>query len=138
MVGSCTAPILLSPKSCSIRFEILAEDPDLGAGPADEGWLLGTHTSRLLAGKRPFARGERYRDFPPAILAEIPNALAAYAARPADAERPGPKELQIIDAAQRVAGTGSLGALRIAVFAHGKGAPEGHWPFEMRRSTRFG
>ena len=93
--------------------------------------LLAARTS-LVAGQRQFARGERYRDLPKAILAEVPDALAAYAARLPDAERPGPKELQVIDAAQRVAGTGSLGALRIAVLAHGKGAPDGHWLFDMK------
>jgi uncharacterized protein (DUF2252 family) len=91
-----------------------------------------TARTTLVAGKRRFARGERYWDLPAEILALLPKALESYAARLPDVERPGAAELQITDAAQRIAGTGSLGALRIAVLSHGKGAPDGHWLFDMK------
>jgi uncharacterized protein (DUF2252 family) len=93
--------------------------------------LLEARTS-LVAGKRLFTRGARYRDLPVEVLAHLPQALARYVAQLPDVERPAPQRLEIIDAAHRIAGTGSLGALRIAVLAHGKGAPDGHWLFDMK------
>ena len=93
--------------------------------------LLEARTS-LVAGKRLFTRGERYRDLPVEVLAHLPQSLARYAAQLPDAERPALQRLQIIDAAHRIAGTGSLGALRIAVLAQGKGAPDSHWLFDMK------
>jgi uncharacterized protein (DUF2252 family) len=38
----------------------------------------------------------------------------------------------VIDAAWRIAGTGSLGGLRVAVLVRGKGGPDGAWVFDMK------
>jgi uncharacterized protein (DUF2252 family) len=93
--------------------------------------LLTGRTS-LVGGRRLFARGERYRDLSSDIVGSLPHALEAYAARLSGPERPTPPQLQIIDAAHRIAGTGSLGALRVAVLTQGKGAPDGFWLFDMK------
>src|SRR4029079_5612180 len=45
------------------------------------------------------------------------------------------EQMAIVDAAHRVAGTGSLGVLRIAVLTVGKGAPDGHWVFQPQDQT---
>ena len=55
-----------------------------------------------------------------------------YVASLADSERPAPDEVEIVDAAFRIAGTGSLGGLRIAVVVNGKGGPDGAWIFDLK------
>jgi uncharacterized protein (DUF2252 family) len=62
-----------------------------------------------------FTRGERYADLAPSTLALVEGAVELYFEHLDPAERPAPKGREIIDAAFRVAGTGSLGLLRIAV-----------------------
>src|SRR5262249_7103213 len=42
------------------------------------------------------------------------------------------QSLQVIDTAFRIAGTGSLGSLRIALLVHGKGGADGAWVFDMK------
>ncbi len=43
-----------------------------------------------------------------------------------------PTRSSVVDAAFRVAGTGSLGCLRVAVLVRGKGGPDGAWIFDMK------
>jgi uncharacterized protein (DUF2252 family) len=93
--------------------------------------LLGARTV-LVGAQRKFARGPRYLDLPQEIVKQLPDALEAYRRRLSEVERPSSEQLQIIDCAWRVAGTGSLGALRIAVLTRGKGGPEGGWIFDMK------
>jgi uncharacterized protein (DUF2252 family) len=83
-------------------------------------------------GRRRFVRGDRYRDLPRGIAAKVPAAFAKYAAGLDEAERPEQDELAIVDAAFRVAGTGSLGGLRVAVLVQGKGGTDGAWIFDMK------
>ena len=84
------------------------------------------------AGKRHFLRGDRYRDLSPDVLAAVPAALARYAERVHADERPRPEQLVMIDAAHRIAGTGSLGVLRVAVLTSGKGGGDGGWIFDLK------
>jgi len=49
-----------------------------------------------------------------------------------DGVRPPAEAVEVIDAAFRVAGTGSLGCLRVAVLVRGKGGPDGAWLFDMK------
>jgi len=86
-------------------------------------------------GKRRFVRGERYLDLPPDTLAALPAALETYVQSVVPEERPRLEQMAIVDAAHRVAGTGSLGVLRIAVLTVGKGAPDGHWLFELKEQA---
>lgn len=93
--------------------------------------LLGDRTE-VVGGKRRFVRGPRYANLPKDVLADLPAAFATYIASVDDAERPKKSGLDILDAALRIAGTGSLGSLRIAVLAEGKGGPNGAWIFDLK------
>jgi len=93
--------------------------------------LLGART-QVVSGKRRFVRGPRYADLPADVLAAVPSAFERYAAALPDEDRPAKAALEIVDLALRIAGTGSLGGLRVAVLVKGKGTPEGHWIFDMK------
>jgi uncharacterized protein (DUF2252 family) len=93
--------------------------------------LLDARTE-LVDGKRRFIRGPRYADLPKEILAALPRAFEAYIASAHEADRPQKGSLAILDAALRIAGTGSLGGLRIAVLVEGKGGPNGGWIFDLK------
>ncbi|HSC86385.1 MAG TPA: DUF2252 family protein, partial [Polyangiaceae bacterium] len=75
--------------------------------------LLDDRTT-VESGHRRFRLGPRYLALPAEYSAQLPGALLRYASTLRDWERPRPDQLAIVDAAFRVAGTGSLGALRIA------------------------
>jgi uncharacterized protein (DUF2252 family) len=92
--------------------------------------LLDARTT-LQNGERRFLRGERYRTLPDDITTQVEQSLETYAAE-LDSPRPTHTQLAVIDAAQRIAGNGSLGALRIAVLTRGKGGPDGGWVFDMK------
>ncbi len=86
-------------------------------------------------GKRRFVRGERYLDLPPDTFAALPAALETYVQSVVPEERPRLDQMAIVDAAHRVAGTGSLGVLRVAVLTLGKGVPDGHWIFDLKEQS---
>jgi uncharacterized protein (DUF2252 family) len=92
--------------------------------------LLDART-RAVRGERRFLRGPRYADLPKSVLAELPRAFEIYIESIAPKERPK-GSLRILDAALRIAGTGSLGGLRIAVLVEGKGGPTGQWIFDLK------
>lgn len=86
--------------------------------------------TRVANGERHFVRGPRYRELPADVARAVPEAFGAYArALSLDASA---DELTIVDSAFRVAGTGSLGKLRVAVLTRGKGGLTGHWIFDMK------
>jgi len=93
--------------------------------------LLDARTA-VTAGKRHFVRGPRYAELPPEVVAAVPDAFAAYVAGLPEEDVPQKGSLEIVDAALRIAGTGSLGGLRIAVLVKGKGGPDGGWIFDMK------
>ncbi|MDF2691848.1 MAG: hypothetical protein K0S65_231, partial [Labilithrix sp.] len=93
--------------------------------------LLDARTE-LVNGKRRFTRGPRYAELPKEILAAVPRAFEDYIASVPEADRPQKGSLAIVDAALRIAGTGSLGGLRIAVLVEGKGGPNGSWIFDLK------
>jgi uncharacterized protein (DUF2252 family) len=78
--------------------------------------------TEVVHGRRRFVRGSRYADLPKDIARAAPKAFAEYLASVAKEERPPEESCEILDVALRIAGTGSLGALRIAVLTAGKGA----------------
>ena len=80
-------------------------------------------------GKPRFIRGTRYLPLPEPLARAAPGALAQYVASLPKALRPRDKHLEVEDCAWRVAGTGSLGKVRIAILARGKRAP---WIFDMK------
>jgi uncharacterized protein (DUF2252 family) len=83
-------------------------------------------------GRRRFVRGPRYRDLPRDVAELVPGALDKYASRLPEWESPGRGQLEIVDLAFRIAGTGHLGALRIAVLTQGKGGVDGGWIFDLK------
>jgi uncharacterized protein (DUF2252 family) len=88
--------------------------------------------TELSHGKRRFVRDHRYENLPKDMLGDVPKAFDDYVASAPKDERPGNECLDIIDTAQRIAGTGSLGALRIAVLTQGKGGPNGCYVFDLK------
>jgi uncharacterized protein (DUF2252 family) len=93
--------------------------------------LLDART-RLVGRERRFVRGPRYETLPKKLRAKAERAFAKYVKRLPAAERPPKDAVEVIDAAFRVAGTGSLGCLRVALLARGKGGPDGAWIFDMK------
>jgi uncharacterized protein (DUF2252 family) len=93
--------------------------------------LLDARTE-LKGGDRRFIRGPRYRDLPSSVLKRVPQAIDRYLKSLDEDERPALERMQVVDAAFRIAGTGSLGALRIAVLVTGKGGRDGGWLFDMK------
>ncbi len=93
--------------------------------------LLDARTA-VTNGKRHFVRGPRYADLPAEVVSAVPEAFAAYVASLPEEDRPQKGSLEIIDCALRIAGTGSLGGLRIAVLVKGKGGADGGWIFDMK------
>jgi uncharacterized protein (DUF2252 family) len=88
--------------------------------------------TRVVGGERRFVRGPRYVELPRKLRARAECAFAKYVKRLPSAERPPAEALEPIDAAFRVAGTGSLGCLRIALLVRGKGGRDGAWIFDMK------
>ncbi len=93
--------------------------------------LLDARTA-VTGGKRHFVRGPRYAELPAEVVSAVPAAFEAYVAGLSEEEKPHKGSLEIIDCALRIAGTGSLGSLRIAVLVKGKGGPDGGWIFDMK------
>lgn len=86
--------------------------------------------TELVGGTRRFIIGERYLVLPPELAKGARQAFADYVHGLAD---PGhSSRFDVVDLAFRIAGTGSLGTLRIAVLARGKGDSDGGWLFDMK------
>ncbi len=84
---------------------------------------------------RHFVRGDRYWDAPADVARAVPEALALFAKRSATTGGPKVEQLEILDVAFRVAGTGSLGALRVAALVRGKGSEDGAWLFDLKEQA---
>jgi uncharacterized protein (DUF2252 family) len=93
--------------------------------------LLDART-RVIGGQRRFVLGPRYEPLPPKLRAKADRAFQKYAGRLLKAERVPLEALEVVDAAFRVAGTGSLGGLRVAVLVRGKGGVDGGWVFDVK------
>jgi uncharacterized protein (DUF2252 family) len=93
--------------------------------------LLDART-RLVHGRRRLIRGERYRSLGRELEQKARRAFSEYAKNFRELLAARPKSLEIIDLAFRIAGTGSLGLLRVAVLVRGKGGPNGAWLFDMK------
>jgi len=94
--------------------------------------LLDARTTGHGDGRR-FTLGPRYRKLEAAIQKGVPAAFARYVASLSPDQRDVEAgAFEIIDAARRIAGTGSLGSLRIAVLVRGKGGHDGQWIFDLK------
>jgi uncharacterized protein (DUF2252 family) len=96
--------------------------------------LLDART-HLVRGERRFVLGPRYRPLPKKLRAKVERAFARYTKGLPEAERSPDRALEVIDAAFRVAGNGSLGSLRVAVLVRGKGGTNGAWIFDMKEES---
>lgn len=94
--------------------------------------LLDART-QLHRGARRFVRGERYLDLPGALERGVGSALRTFADGLDESVRPSPAQLTVVDAALRVAGTGSLGMVRIAALVAGHGGVDGGWIFDLKQ-----
>jgi len=88
--------------------------------------------TEVVRGKRRFVRGERFEELAPKLRSKAERAFAKYAKRIARAYRIPAEAFEVIDAAFRVAGTGSLGCLRVAMLVAGKGGRDGGWIFDLK------
>jgi uncharacterized protein (DUF2252 family) len=94
--------------------------------------MLDARTEVVHRHDRRFVRGDHFEELPRKLRAKAERALLKYAARLPRSERVPADALEVMDAAFRVAGTGSLGVLRIAVLVRGKGGADGAWIFDMK------
>ena len=97
--------------------------------------LLDARTE-TVRGSRRFIRGHRYKPLARATQREAERAFGRYVERLDDDERASASHFEVLDMAFRVAGTGSLGGLRIAVLTRGKDGPDGAWVFDMKEEGR--
>ena len=93
--------------------------------------LLDART-RVVGGQRRFVYGTRYEALAPAVRAKAEKAFGKYVQRLPKASSIPAEAFEVVDAAFRIAGTGSLGSMRIAVLVRGKGGPDGAWIFDMK------
>ena len=81
---------------------------------------------------RRFVRGERYQELSKRLQEHAGQAFSHYVEMLPEKWRGIPRAFEVEDAAFRIAGTGSLGLLRIGIVARGKGPPHGQWLFDMK------
>jgi uncharacterized protein (DUF2252 family) len=87
--------------------------------------------TQVVGNTRRFILGARYLALPSELEPAARTAFAEYVQN-ANADELPKDHCDVVDLAFRVAGTGSLGALRVAVLARGKGGSEGGWLFDMK------
>jgi uncharacterized protein (DUF2252 family) len=92
--------------------------------------LLNRRT-KPVKGSRSFVRGDRYTQLPARLAVPAARAFADYA-RNIRVRDKLTRPFEILDVAFRIAGTGSLGKLRVAVLTRGKGGRDGSWIFDMK------
>jgi uncharacterized protein (DUF2252 family) len=97
----------------------------------------------LRHGKRTFIRGERYRSISKSLSRDAEKAFARYIEALEIADPAEKEHFRVMDTAQRIAGTGSLGCMRIAVLTCGKGGHDDAFVFDMKEekksaAARFG
>jgi len=85
-------------------------------------------------GRRHFSLGERYASLSAEVRASAIDGFHTYA-KGFNPSFIDPLRLEIEDLAFRIAGTGSLGCLRIAVLTRGKGGDDGEFVFDMKEET---
>jgi uncharacterized protein (DUF2252 family) len=94
--------------------------------------LLDARTT-VTKGQRRFVRGTRYEPLKAKLRVKAERAFAKFVKRSPEASRVPAEALEVMDAAFRVAGTGSLGCLRVALLLRGRGGTDGGWVFDMKQ-----
>ncbi len=99
------------------------------ASQRDRRALLDARTETFKRSRR-FVRGPRYVDLSPALARDAARAFEKYVVAHVGSKH---HELyEIRDMAFRIAGTGSLGCLRVAILVRGKGKGGAEWVFDMK------
>jgi uncharacterized protein (DUF2252 family) len=93
--------------------------------------LLDART-HVVGAERRFTLGDHYEAIPKKLREKAERAFEKYTRRLPKAESLPADAIEVVDAAFRIAGTGSLGALRIALLVRGKGGPDGAFIFDMK------
>jgi uncharacterized protein (DUF2252 family) len=93
--------------------------------------LLDGRTERAGDGLR-FVRGDRYVDLARDLVPKAHAAFELYVERLDPDRKLVRNHFVIEDVAFRIAGTGSLGGLRVAVLTRGKGQLDSRWIFDMK------
>jgi uncharacterized protein (DUF2252 family) len=93
--------------------------------------LLDRRTERV-GNTRRFVRGERYEELAAELVPMARVAFERYVKILDPAEHTARAHFEVEDLAFRIAGTGSLGGLRIAVLTRGKGDVDSRWIFDMK------
>ena len=93
--------------------------------------LLERHT-RVVGHHRRFRLGETLLPLPRSVKAVCARAFTRFAAHEMKMAGHPPERFRVLDVAFRVAGTGSLGAFRVAVLVEGHGSRDGAWMFDMK------
>jgi uncharacterized protein (DUF2252 family) len=88
--------------------------------------------TEIVGGRRRFARGERYVDLPEGWVRPARAAFDRYVRRLGSGV--AVENFRVLDAAFRIAGTGSLGGMRVAILTRGKGGRDGAWLFDMKEA----
>ena len=94
--------------------------------------LLDARTTKTARGRRFLRDGARYTELLSATDAAARRAFRIYAQEVQEKYGISREHFDVLDTAFRIAGTGSLGTLRIAVLARGKGKDDGQWIFDMK------
>ncbi len=87
--------------------------------------------TKVTNGRRHFIHGDKYAELPESVVKATAHALKTFTPAPGD-ERPDAGKLELVDAAFRIAGTGSLGCHRIAALTEGRGSPDACWVFDIK------
>ena len=93
--------------------------------------LLDRRTERVGNARR-FVRGERYEELAPELVAQARVAFDRYVETLDPEHHTARDHFEVEDMAFRIAGTGSLGGLRVAVLTRGKGEVDSRWIFDMK------
>ncbi|HEY1418726.1 MAG TPA: DUF2252 family protein [Myxococcaceae bacterium] len=87
----------------------------------------------VVAGhRRKFLIGDNFLKLPRSTRSACARAFHRFAAAQAKAAGHPFERFKVLDVAFRVAGTGSLGAFRVAVLVEGHGTRDGAWMFDMK------
>ena len=82
--------------------------------------------------RRRFRIGPTLLRLPRGVRAACARAFTRFAREEIAHSGHPPKRFRVLDAAFRVAGTGSLGTFRVAVLVEGHGTPAGAWMFDLK------
>lgn len=87
----------------------------------------------VVAGhRRRFRIGDNFLRLPPGTRRACAQSFRRFASTQTKRAGHPPERFGILDVAFRVAGTGSLGAFRVAVLVEGHGTRDGAWMFDMK------